>query len=326
MSKKLALCIGINDFREYPNINLRGCLNDIKNMRKIMLDYMGFQEENITELINEEATKENIIRSLKSLITKAKDESAEYVFLQISSHGTQTRAVTGEEDMMDEVIVPHDILQREEDWHPEHRITDNEIYDIISKLPQNIIYEAIHDTCHSGSADRGDIENFQLDRRPRLIFPNLNQTGRNLFVNSKIHGSRDVLVSPERRNHILWSGCKDDQTSADANIEGSWNGAFTYHLCDELRKNENKDDRMTLMEKIRNSMKTRFSKQTPQLNIRDDYKRNPFGSHTVANLSTTSPQPTNPTSMSIDVNKMMNSMPILFQALLQTLRQTQIRI
>ena len=30
-------------------------------------------------------------------------------------------------------------------------------------------------------------------------------------------------------NHVLYSGCRDNQTSADANSGGSYNGAFTYY-------------------------------------------------------------------------------------------------
>lgn len=33
--------------------------------------------------------------------------------------------------------------------------------------------------------------------------------------------------------HILWATCRADQTSADASIDGGWNGAFTYYFCKE---------------------------------------------------------------------------------------------
>lgn len=36
-------------------------------------------------------------------------------------------------------------------------------------------------------------------------------------------------------NHVLFSACRDNQTSADAYIGGSYNGAFTYYFCKHLR-------------------------------------------------------------------------------------------
>jgi hypothetical protein len=37
------------------------------------------------------------------------------------------------------------------------------------------------------------------------------------------------------QTHVLFAGCKDNQTSADAYISGAYNGAFTYYFCKTLR-------------------------------------------------------------------------------------------
>gem|GEM_PF-7005742 len=48
-----------------------------------------------------------------------------------------------------------------------------------------------------------------------------------------IHGRR-FGVSVTRANAVLIAACRDDQTSADAWIDGGYHGAHTYYLCRAL--------------------------------------------------------------------------------------------
>ncbi len=52
-----------------------------------------------------------------------------------------------------------------------------------------------------------------------------------VFKKTRTRGGDDSEM-----NHVLWSGCRDDQTSADAFIGGDYHGAFTYYFCDSIRK------------------------------------------------------------------------------------------
>lgn len=53
-----------------------------------------------------------------------------------------------------------------------------------------------------------------------------------------IAGIRRRVMSEELGDHKLWvfSGCQDDQTSADAYCDGTYQGAFTWALITALRK------------------------------------------------------------------------------------------
>ncbi|MDO9111692.1 MAG: caspase family protein [Desulfatirhabdiaceae bacterium] len=44
-----------------------------------------------------------------------------------------------------------------------------------------------------------------------------------------------MLKSANPANHVLFSGCRDNQTSADVYISGAYNGAFTYYFCRHIR-------------------------------------------------------------------------------------------
>jgi metacaspase-1 len=63
----------------------------------------------------------------------------------------------------------------------------------------------------------------------------------------------------------LFSGCADNQTSADALIGGKYNGAFTYYFCKHLRDVKGKISRADLLKRVRASLKHEDFDQVPQL-------------------------------------------------------------
>ncbi|UCH94968.1 MAG: caspase family protein, partial [Candidatus Aminicenantes bacterium] len=65
--------------------------------------------------------------------------------------------------------------------------------------------------------------------------------------------------------HILWTGCRADQLSADALIDEDWHGAFTYYFCKEMRAHQNQLTRKDLMKKVRENLKEGDYTQIPQL-------------------------------------------------------------
>ena len=64
---------------------------------------------------------------------------------------------------------------------------------------------------------------------------------------------------------VLFSGCKDNQTSADAQIGSKYNGAFTYYFCKHLRDVKGKISRTDLLKRVRASLKFNDFDQIPQL-------------------------------------------------------------
>jgi hypothetical protein len=48
-------------------------------------------------------------------------------------------------------------------------------------------------------------------------------------------------------HHILWTGCKANQTSADAYFSGRYNGAFTYYFVKVMRDTQNKLSRKAVI-------------------------------------------------------------------------------
>ena len=82
-----------------------------------------------------------------------------------------------------------------------------------------------------------------------------------------------MLKSANPANHALFSGCRDNQTSADAYIGGTYNGAFTYYFCKHLRDAQGAISRTELLKRLRASLKHEGYDQVPQLECPSAWKK-----------------------------------------------------
>lgn len=262
MSRK-ALCVGINHFRNYPGATLQGCVNDANDMRGILKDLLKFRDSDITVLTDAQATKANIMAGLKSMVEEAKKGKCNYLVFSLSSHGTQVPDVNGDEpDKYDEAFCPNDLAQAGNHWDKNHIITDDELHDLFISLPKSVLLEVYLDTCHSGTGVKAI--DMLLDRRPRYLPPPSIEAFRAIEGRAP-RGVHKLMLDKGITHHILWAGCRANQTSADANIGGSWHGAFTYFFCKELRACKNELSRSTILKKVRADLVAADYTQIPQL-------------------------------------------------------------
>jgi hypothetical protein len=275
MGSRKALCVGVNNYKNLPSATLQGCVNDVKNMKSILTQFLGFSgtsgaNADIVELTDLQASKLNIMQNLKDMVDGAKKGKYSYLVFSMSSHGTQVPDTSGDEsDRADEAFCPTDLIQKGNQWDPAHVIVDDELHDLFIQLPQNVLLEVFLDTCHSGDGLKA--MDLLLDRKPRYLPPPSWEAFEQ--VNGRrVYGLRDSLAK-DVVHHILWAGCRFDQTSADAHIAGTWNGAFTYYLCKEMKVSKNKLTRKQLIDKVRADLVANHYSQTPQLEI-EATKRN----------------------------------------------------
>lgn len=89
--RKHALLIGINHYTSLEIPNLRGAVNDVLAIKSMLIDRYGFKEEEITLLLDQEATSQRIEEAYGELVLAARDEPACFYF---AGHGS--RDVTGQ--------------------------------------------------------------------------------------------------------------------------------------------------------------------------------------------------------------------------------------
>ena len=125
-----ALLVGCN----YPSTKtaLKGCVSDVECWHRVLTRIFGFEDAKVTRLVDDgdaslnRPTGKNIKRELRRMVRASRP--GDVVFFHFSGYGAQIRADTNaneEVDGLDETIVPSDL----------DLITDDELRDIVSKLP-----------------------------------------------------------------------------------------------------------------------------------------------------------------------------------------------
>jgi hypothetical protein len=266
--KREALLVGIND---YDGVNdLQGCINDVTNVRSVLKTFFGFENTDIRVLTDSRATKQNILLRLERMVINA--VSGDHLIFHFSGHGSQIRDREGDElaDHMDELICPCDM-----NWD-DGFISDDMFSDILKQLKKGVRMEILLDSCHSGTGTRDIIPYLTTDlsgisfSHNRYLKPPVDIECRYLGDEEILKASKSFTTDKEiTLNHILWAGCKDSQTSADALIDGNYNGAFSYYFCKHVRESGGKISRADLYTRVKNSLKFNHFSQVPQLECRE---------------------------------------------------------
>ncbi|KAI8873165.1 peptidase C14, partial [Ramicandelaber brevisporus] len=253
-----AVLIGIN----YPDSEspLEGCWNDVANMQEYITEHWGFDEDNTMVLTDDQdpdselfPTRANILAAMEWLVEDAEPNSS--LWLHFSGHGVQEDDDGNDEaDGQDEAICPVD-------YEEAGTIIDDEMNRIlVQKLPEGARLTVIFDCCHSGSA---------LDLP--LIY---DATGKRIKQHKK-KVEDGVEISHDERNErkkgtasdvIFFSGCQDNQTSADTeNKQVGKTGALSYALLKTLQETEGEISYIDLLTAVRDHMKETDETQVPQL-------------------------------------------------------------
>lgn len=213
MTKK-ALCVGINDYPFGEANDLRGCVNDANDWANLLRDHYDFA--NVKQLLDADATKANILAGLKDLLAKSAD--GDVLVFTNASHGTYVADNDQDEPKFDEAICPHDT--------DSNLLVDDELRNLFLNIPSGVRLTVISDSCHSGSVTRVKVNEY---RRNRQLSPSLlNNPVLSASEMAEARGKKEKF--PESgMNEILLSGCKSNQTSADAYIANDYHGAMSYH-------------------------------------------------------------------------------------------------
>ncbi|XP_027106254.1 metacaspase-1 isoform X3 [Coffea arabica] len=202
---------------------LKGTVNDVRCMKYFLVERMGFPNDSILLLSEEEPnpslipTKYNIRKALQWLVQGC--QSGDSLVFHYSGHGSQQRDLNGDEiDGYDEMLLPVD-------HQIEGTILDDEINaTIVKPLPSGAKLHAIIDACHSGTV---------LDL-PFLC--RMNSEGYYVwedhgFLSSTYKGTSGGLA-------ISFSACDDHQVSVDtmALSGNAVTGAMTYSFIQAAQK------------------------------------------------------------------------------------------
>jgi hypothetical protein len=220
---KRALCVGIN---KYPvrGTSLRGCVNDAKAWAALLRDHFGFAANDVMLLLDEQATKANILAAFNALLAGA--GRGDILVFTNSSHGTYVLDEDGDETQYDEAICPYDMR--------ENLITDDELRVQIQALPPGVLLTVISDSCFSGTVTRGAVQTPD-DRRRRFVSPRTLGRPEIRYQRNRARPIRAERYPEGQMKEVLVSGCRDNQSSYDARFGSTYHGAMTYFALDIIR-------------------------------------------------------------------------------------------
>ncbi|KAJ3134935.1 Ca(2+)-dependent cysteine protease [Geranomyces variabilis] len=283
---KKALLIGIN--YKGTKSELRGCINDVANIKSFLTNKFNFPDtpSNMLVLTDDNPnwqlrpTRTNMLQAMQWLVNGAR--AGDSLFFHYSGHGSQVKDLDGDEDDgYDETICPLD-------YETAGQITDDEMNAImVRSLPNGARLTLIIDACHSGSAM--DLPFTYLpdgSLKTNTVTKKLGSAAMSVgkgFMKGGILGAGMSLMKaasnitnqgPSQEQQvamkgnqfadvILFSGCKDKQTSADASFGGQSAGAMTYGFTTALAQNHSPTYGQLLGE-IRAILAGKFE-QRPQL-------------------------------------------------------------
>jgi metacaspase-1 len=263
---KSAVLIGVNRYR-IPGADLRGCVPDVKNMSSLLQRKYGFGAGDICMLTDFDATKKAIEQAITGLVSGG--HRGDVLLVHFSGHGSNVPDDNGDEaDNRDEILCPTDL-----DWYDPLR--DDWLRSVFDGLRDGVSLTVITDSCHSGTVTRA-IEPPDAPVIQRYLPSPWDlaaaESGRSLTGTTR--GTLHQAPESERKARdivhvdipeVLISGCRADQTSADAAIGGGFAGALTYNLVEALTETETPLSYRELHDQTCAKLKHSRYEQIPQL-------------------------------------------------------------
>jgi len=260
MTKK-AVIVGINYVGTRNRLN--GCVNDAKNVYSLLQTHFGFEPQNITMLLDSQATTDNMMVALNQLV--ANPQHGDILYFHYSGHGSQVPAVDGKASGVDNILCPVDL-----DWDTK-MIADYQLKEIFDRVPVGVSATLFLDCCHSGTdLDQDHVyqpqipsmrETVDADGRymepPPAMLAKLQALPRKRGMIKTVRNVNDSV--------LLIAGCRAEETSADAYVGGSYNGAATYALNQVLSTTNFKMSYQTIVDQMAMFMAQNGYDQHPEL-------------------------------------------------------------
>ena len=270
--RRTALLVGIN-YNNNPDATLNGCYNDIVNVSQYLRSTLGYAPDAIKMLTDGNRgaagagagtasalppTRQNILAGMSALVAGmvAGDEA----IFHYSGHGTLVRDTNGDEATgLDSCICPLDYNVSSAAGGGV--ITDDEIRALlVNRVPRGARLYVILDCCHNGTGCdvRYKYEDYSVLLRPTPV--PVWRTQQKAFVQGKYTETAGEV--------FMISGCRDEQTSADAYINNAFAGALTYAVFAILRANQasiRTYSWSSLLRDVRHFMRVNRYSQIPQI-------------------------------------------------------------
>ena len=232
-----AVLIGIDD---YPRKPLGGCVNDIDQIERILLDRLNVPAERITRFAAPAARAASTTRlesrnptrdELRSFLEGLAGEvgPADAVFLYYSGHGSRVTTEVNGQRISREALVPVDYWNEEDPQH-QRLLYDYELNGLLARVAEKAgDLTVVLDCCHSASVDRGDGER-------RVEIPEVQELSSEALPGGDLTRDASGMASAAAA-HMLVAACRANESAYEAKPDKAWprqQGAFSRTLVEIL--------------------------------------------------------------------------------------------
>lgn len=233
-----ALLIGIGHYA--PNTGWKAIHGDADiALLKPRLEKQGFK---VNTLINEEATKDAIIKAFYSLLDKC--QTGDKVYIHFSGHGQLIEDVNGDEnDSLDETLVPYDAgkYYEKDTYEGDKHLIDDEYNQILAEIKEKIgvtgeMLVAV-DACYSKSVERGECDIDDID-----ILESSRGTADEFTFDGDIPNSIKEIPLPNPFDNgaglVVITACKENERNYEyKTATGKMYGSLSFCIAELLREN-----------------------------------------------------------------------------------------
>ncbi len=272
-----ALFVAIDKYPNGSGWNEIHATNDSKIVLPMLKQY-GYKDAHVNVLLNDKATKSNIVDALSGMCKQAK--AGDYIYIHFSCHGQQMLDDNEDEpDGLDEAIIPYDAHRRYSKgiYEGENHLRDDELGAFLNKIRTKIGTKGnltvVLDACHSGTADR-DADDEWYARGTSYIFA---PDGFRIKVPDKTNTSFELHKGKNMAPITVFAACQPDEINYEykSAVDSTFYGSLSYALCKVLKTNLEKPNTEVyklLNAQIQMMFAGRRRKQTPYFESTDDRK------------------------------------------------------
>jgi hypothetical protein len=224
--QKRALVIGIDTYKETdrsPFPELDGCKNDAQSIKILINAKYDFPNNNIKVLYNEQATRDNILKSISELLNEC--QKGDVAFIYYAGHGSEVKnSLNKADNHLDQSIVPVDYWKQN---IPD--IRNKELAALFDKfIDKGVILTCIFDCCHSGTIARG-IQNSP----PKFRYMPASK------YDAKDPSNPASPDSKKQSGYLILSAVQADELAQEQTDEnGIPHGAFTIALLTAIKQQD----------------------------------------------------------------------------------------
>ena len=263
MTMTAAVLVGYNKYKNYPEDSLLGCVPDCDHIHRLLASDMAWTGSNLTRIKDAQGGAAREKAAVLAMVTAP--GPARHQVWSHSSHGSNNPD-PGQADGLEELLCCYDLAETKQGfWDENTCITAKWIGQLVAQVRPGDTLDILLDCCNAPEGSQ--LKAIGRRHYAARFFPRP-QGG------SVIPRKLELAVPGLPPNVALWSACEPAQTSADANIGGGWQGAFTAAFLNSWKKGRSRSD---IIYHAKNWLNANRYAQVPHLYCGKGMAAAPFG-------------------------------------------------